>query len=134
MKTPVLAFAEFSSFTWGSHSWLTLTEYGRAMSAYGWVILAGIAVLFVDTLMWRGRESKVPIRLKTTVAISAFSLAQFLAYRDVLLDLERVKHQRSDAIGDRDELKSEVERQQSKLEEKDNLIQSQQNLINEKIV
>ena len=134
MKTALLALAEFPGVALGLHPWLTLTDYGHAVSAYWWVILAGIAVLFVDTLKWRGRESKVPIRLITTVAISAFSLAQFLAYRDVTLDLERVKHQRSDAIGDRDELKLEVVHQQAKLEEKDNLIQSQQNLINEKIV
>ena len=134
MKTALLALAEFPGVALGLHPWLTLTDYRHAVSAYWWVILAGIAVLFVDTPKWRGRESKVPIWLKTTVTISAFSLVQFLAYRDVTLDLERVKHQRSDAIGDRDELKLEVVRRQAKLEEKDNLIQSQQNLINEKIV
>src|ERR1035438_10441485 len=100
MNIALLALAEFLNAAWGSHPWLTLTDYGHAVSAYWWVILAGIAVLFVDTLKWRGRESKVPIWLKTTVAISAFSLAQSLAYRDVTLDLEWVKHQRSDPIGD----------------------------------
>lgn len=134
MKTTLLALAEFSGVAWGSHQWPTLTDYGRALSAYWWAILVGMAVLFVDVLKWRGRESKVPMWPKTTLAISAFSLAQFLVYRDSMLDFERVGHERSDAIGDRDELKSEVARQQGKLEEKDNLIQSQQNLINEKIV
>jgi hypothetical protein len=93
-----------------------------------------MAVLFVDGLKWKGRESKVPMWLKITVVISAFSLAQFLAYRDSTLDYERVRHERRDASGERNELKSEVAGQQAKLEEKDNLIPSQQNLINRKIV
>jgi hypothetical protein len=134
MKTTLLVFAEFCHVAWGSFPWPTLTNYGRAVSAYWWVLLAGMAVLFVDGLKWKGRESKVPMWLKITFVISAFSLAQFLAYRDSTLDYERVRHERSDAIGERNELKSEVAGQQSKLEEKDNLIQSQQNLINRKIV
>jgi len=134
MKATLLAFAEFSSVAWALHPWPTLTDYGHAVSAYWWAILAGMAVLFVDVLKWRGRESKVPMWLKTTLAVSAFSVAQFLAYRDSMLDFERVRHERSDAIGERDTLKVEVARQQAKLEEKDNLIQSQQNLINKKIV
>lgn len=133
MNAAVLAFAEFSSVAWGSHPWLTLTDYGRVLSAYWWAILAGMAVLFVDALKWRGRESTVPTWLKITLAISAFSLAQFLAYRDSMLDFERVRHEGSDVINERDQLKLEVGRQQAKLEEKDNVIQSQQNLINEKI-
>jgi hypothetical protein len=64
----------------------------------------------------------------------SFSLAQFLAYRDSMLDFERVRHEGSDVINERNQLKVEVGRQQAKLEEKDNVIQSQQNLINEKIV
>jgi hypothetical protein len=111
-----------------------LTDYWRALSAYWWAVLVGTVVLSVNVLMRRGRASKVPGWLKTTVVISAFSLAQFLAYRDSMLDYERVRHERNDAIGDRDELKLEVGRQQAKLEEKDMLIQSQQNVINEKII
>jgi hypothetical protein len=124
MNTALPAFSQFSSAAWGSHRWPTLADYGRAMSAYWWAILASIAVLSVDALRWRGKQSKVPMWLKTTLAISALSLAQFLAYRDTMLE----------AIGEKDELKLEVGRQQAKLEEKDNLIQSQQSLINEKIV
>ncbi len=134
MKAAVLAFAKFSSVAWGSHQWPMLTDYGHALFAYWWAILAGIAVPFVDVLKWRGREFWAPTWLKITLAISAFSVAQFLAYRDSMLDLERARHERSDAVGDRSELKLEVARQQAKLEEKDNLIQLQQNLINEKIV
>jgi hypothetical protein len=134
MNTALPAFSQFSSAAWGSHRWPTLADYGRAMSAYWWAILASIAVLSVDALRWRGKQSKVPMWLKTTLAISALSLAQFLAYRDTMLDFERVTHERSEAIGEKDELKLEVGRQQAKLEEKDNLIQSQQSLINEKIV
>jgi hypothetical protein len=134
MKVPILAFVEFSSVVWGSHSWATLTGYGHAVSAYWWAILAGMAVLFVDVLKWRGTESKVPTWVKITLAISAFSVAQFLAYRDSMLDFERVRHEKRDAIGERGKLQAEVQRQQAKLEDKDNLIQSQQNLINKKIV
>jgi hypothetical protein len=133
MKIALLALAEFPNVAWGS-PWATLTNYGRALSAYWWLILAGMAVLSVDVLKFRGRESKVPRWLKTTLAIAALSLAQFLAYRGAMLDLERVRYERSEAIGDRDELKLELGRQQAKLEEKDNLIQSQQNLIDEKLV
>ena len=133
-KIALLALADFSSAAWSSHPWPTLTDYGRALLVYWWAILAGVAVLSVDALKWRGKQSKVPMWLKTALAISAFSLAQFLAYRDSMLDFERVWHQRSDVIGERDELKLEIGRQQAKLEEKDNLIQSQQNLINEKFV
>lgn len=67
-------------------------------------------------------------------ARGAFSPAQFLAYRNSILDFEVVWHERSDAISERDGLKLEMARQQAKLEEKDNLIQARQNLINEKIV
>jgi hypothetical protein len=134
MKTTLLVFAEFCHVAWGSLPWPTLTNYGHAVSAYWWVLLAGMGVLFVDRLKWRGKETKVLVWLKNTVVISAFSLTQFLAYRDSTLDYERVRHERSDAIGERDELKSEVAGQQAKLEEKDNLIQAQQSLINRKIV
>jgi hypothetical protein len=111
-----------------------LFDYGHAVSAYWWAILAGVAALSVDVLKWRGRESKVPMWLKIALAMSAFSLAHFLAYRDSMLDFQRVGYERSDAISERDELKLEVGHERAKLEEKDNLIQSQQNLINERVV
>ena len=53
MKTTLLVFAEFCHVAWGSLPWPTLTNYGRAVSAYWWVLLAGMAVLFVDGLKWK---------------------------------------------------------------------------------
>ncbi len=130
MKVAFLALAGFSGVAWGSRPWPMLTDYGHAVFAYWWAILAGVAVLSLDVRKWRGRESKVPTpRLKIALAISAFSLAQFLAYRDSMLDFQRVRYERSDAISERDELKLEVGHERAKLEEKDTLIQSQQNLI-----
>jgi len=134
MKIALLAFVGFSGVAWRSHPWPTVFDYGRALSAYWWAIVLGIVMLLVDVLKWRGRQSKVPMWLKLTLAISAFSLAQFLAYRDSMLDYEWARRERSEAIDERDELKLEVGHQRAKLEEKNNLIRSPQNLINEKIV
>lgn len=121
MQTILLASPDFPSVAY-------------AVFGCRWTILAVIAVLCVGLVKWRGQESKVPLWLKITLAISAFSLVQLLAYRDSMLDCERERHEKSEAIGERDKLKLEVARQQAKLEEKDNLIQLQQNLINKKIV
>jgi hypothetical protein len=46
MKTTLLVFAESRHVAWASFPWPTLTNCGRAVSAYWWVLPAGMAVLF----------------------------------------------------------------------------------------
>ncbi len=93
-----------------------------------------MAVLFVGTLKWREKEFKAPAWLKLTVAISVFSVAQFLAYRDARLNCERMRQEKAGAMGENEMLKIEIAHQQARLEEKDTLIQLQQGLIDKKFI
>ena len=134
MNVALLAFAKTFGVGWELNFWPASSDYVPAVLAHWGAISVGVAVLFVGTLKWRGKEFKPPTWLKITVAIFVFSVAQFLAYRDATLNFERMRQEKADAIGKSEMLKIEVAHQQARLEEKDSLIQSQRALINKKLI
>jgi hypothetical protein len=132
MQTALLALVKTSAVARQESLWPMAADYGHAVLTYWWILMAAVAVLLVDVFRRKGKELKVSTWLKISAVICAFSVTQFLAYRDSLLNFEQVKHEKMDAIIERDSLRVEVARQQAKLEEKDSLIQSQQGLLNRK--
>jgi hypothetical protein len=134
MNVAPLAFVTTFGVGWEMHFWPACAAYVHAVLAHWAAISAGVAVLFVDALKWRGKQFKAPTWLKITVALSVFSVVQFLAYRDAMLAFERIKQEKADAMGESAMLKIEVAHQQARLEEKDNLIQSQQRLIDKNAI
>ena len=109
-----------------------LADYGHAVLPYWWAILTGFAMPFIDLLKWHGHEFTVPRWLKISITISAFFVAQFFAYRDSLRNFDQVKQEKSDAISEREQLRTKVAQQHTKIDDKDSLIQSQQALLNKK--
>jgi hypothetical protein len=91
--------------------WPAYTAYLHAVLAHWGAISAGVAVLFVDALKWRGKQFKAPAWLKTTVALSVFSAAHLLAYRDAMLNLERINREKTDTMGESAMLKTELAHQ-----------------------
>jgi hypothetical protein len=134
MNVALLAFVKTFGLGWEMHFGPASADYVHAVLTHWGAILVGVAVLFVDAIKWHGKEVKTPTWLKVTVAVSVFSAAQFLAYRDAMLNFERTRQEKAAAMGESETLKIEVAHQQARLEEKDSLIRSQQRLIDKKVV
>jgi hypothetical protein len=118
MNVALLAFVKTFGLGWEMHFGPASADYVHAVLTHWGAILVGVAVLFVDAIKWHGKEVKTPTWLKVTVAVSVFSAAQFLAYRDAMLNFERTRQEKAAAMGESETLKIEVAPQQARLEEK----------------
>lgn len=87
---------------------------------------------FIDVIKWHAREISVPRWLRISIAVGALFLAQFLAYRDSLSNLNKVVEEKRQTMIDRNNLGLKVARLQANIENRDSIISSQQQLLNSK--
>lgn len=105
------------SGSWSS-IWRALLDYLSALTHYWWIVLAGIIMPALDLYKWHHRDSKelvLPHWLRITIAVAALMLAQFLAYKDSISNLNKVISEKQTLSVDNDKLKRQVsdEREES---------------------